>query len=312
MSLSKSVCYRRRRQTSRKNSSWEDISRSWGKTLNQVCSLYLPRSPIVLLANVTQGATLFSFPSRHHPLPLDDHTAFNVSFLRPTGLHPTLSIGFLRSSLKRPHDACALHAYITLPSALFLDRYQLSDRQLLESNHLRALHALSGADDLEAPDWAVQTWGSAALVELSHPPQIHSQPASDSDIWEVQLPLHLRYVQSSPNTTDPSYRDLAVPWPSVFWACEAEDGLKMGTNPFDRVNLGYDGLFGPKTMFFHIPPAAQDAMSTVRIPVLNPSSAWWVPGATSAVVMVGIGWVLWSLLLPLVQSKPAGERAKRE
>ncbi len=55
----------------------------------------------------------------------------------------------------------------------------------------------------------------------------------------------------------------------------------MAVNPFDRVNLGYEGIFGPKTMFYHLSPSpaanasAGDAVGmetlvkAVRVPVLN-------------------------------------------
>lgn len=245
-----------------------------------------------MLGLTLSAGTLFSFPSRHHPLPTHDKTVFNAAFLHPTGLHPKLSISFPASTLKPPHETCALHAYLTLPSALFLDRYQLSEPALLATNNLRALHALSGAEDLEAPDWAVKQWGSASLFELEHP------RSQSQESWEIQIPFHLRYLQSDNSTGKSSTRQLIVPSPVTFWACEAEEGLKMSTNPFDRTNLGYDSLFGPKTMFYHIPSARNDVALSLDVPMLHPSTATWLPSATLAVVLAGLAWVLWSLLGP--------------
>ncbi|KAK5133150.1 hypothetical protein LTR08_008085 [Meristemomyces frigidus] len=51
-------------------------------------------------------------------------------------------------------EGCALHAYLTLPAALFLDRYQLADAHALAAGNLVALRSLSGAQDLELPAWA--------------------------------------------------------------------------------------------------------------------------------------------------------------
>ena len=100
--------------------------------------------------------------------------------------------------------------------------------------------------------------------------------------------------------------NLDIPYPSLFWACEAEEGLKFSTNPFDRVNLGYDGLFGPKTMFYHIPPALIEGQAglvqKLSVPVLDPRSesmggmVEWVQMGTFLAVIVGFAWVVWMLV----------------
>ncbi|KAK3048896.1 protease B nonderepressible form [Extremus antarcticus] len=253
--------------------------------------------------------TLFAFPARHHPLPPADTTTFKASFQQPTGLHPELQITLPQEHLTPPKDTCRLHAYWTLPSALFLDRYQFSDSLFLASKHLVKLHSLSGEQDLEAPDWVIDRWGSAALLELATPPARPTVNENVSSQWTATVPTHLRYLTARPNSTanadfhyltsdansvnDSSHATLDVPWPIVFWACEAEEGLKMATNPFDRVNLGYDGLFGPKTMFYHIPPAVNSIVETIRVPVLDIGK--WVPIGTLMTVALGFAWVCWRL-----------------
>lgn len=245
------------------------------------------------------GATMFSFPARHHPLPDGDDSSYFVEFRYPTGLHPKLNIVLTGEHVQPPKATCALHAYWTLPSSLFIDRYQLSDSLFLASQNLVALRALSGEEDLEAPDWAVATWGSAALLELSHPPTTSSLPN-----WTMTIPTHLRYINSTA-----SGDVLSIPWPVVFWACEAEEGLKMGTNPFDRTNLGYDGLFGPKTMFYHVPPSLQrdELVQELNVPTLHPEDAKWVPFGTTVAILVGFAWISWQLLRP---AKAAAKEAK--
>ena len=244
-----------------------------------------------------------------------------AAFQQPTGLHPKLDITFPQASLLNspPKDdgSCALHAYLTLPSALFLDRYQLDDDLFLASQNLVALRALSGEDDLEAPDWVVKRWGSAALFELATPSPAPSSPSSPSDDeeedddeaagdaspWTVTIPTHLRYL-SHPSANTPSnstHFPLDIPHPHLFWACEAAEGLKMSVNPFDRTNLGYDGLFGPKTMFYHLAPEVAEEQQAglvgrLRVPVLAPERAWYVQGATLAVVAVGFWWVVWKMV----------------
>jgi hypothetical protein len=248
---------------------------------------------------------MFSFPSRHHPLPAAlSQLTVAASFQHPTGLHPKLDLTFPAKSLSPPQPSCALHAYLTLPSALFIDRYQFSDALSLKSQNLKALRALSGEQDLEAPDWVLDAWGSAALFELAHPP---TGDSSAGEEWTATIPTHLRYVKPTANNTSPlssaGTARVEVPAPIVFWACNADEGAKFNTNPFDRANLGYDGLFGKKTMFYHVPPAAvmagaeQGLLLGLEVPVLDAKVAGgWVPVATMAVVVLGFGWVVWKVL----------------
>ncbi|KAK5713032.1 protease B nonderepressible form [Elasticomyces elasticus] len=262
------------------------------------------------------------------------NTGFGISFQQPTGLHPKMDIRFPRDGLSPPKSegACALHAYLTLPSAVFLDRYQLSDPAVLRENGLVAVRSLSGEQDLEAPEWVVEGWGSAALVELAAP-----SPTDEGEWeWEVSVPLHLRYLRAANSSTTiatggkgegkgeggEGFVNLTIPFPAVFWACEAEEGLKMSTNPFDRVDLGYDGLFGPKTMFYHFSPATGGSSaggssaggpgvgggglgsgvgtgvleSVIRVPVLEPGWGDLVAWGTFGAVVGGFGWVVWGLV----------------
>ncbi|MCJ1361505.1 protease B nonderepressible form [Acarospora aff. strigata] len=236
--------------------------------------------------------TLFSFPSRHHPLVDPPEHTYSSSFITPTGLHPTLRLTFPASAVNAPAPTCALHTYLTLPSSLFADRYQLSDPVLLSSNNLRSVHSLTGETDLEAPDWTVKQWGSSMLLELSPP-----MPRKlKSQTWHADIPLHLRYLPPTPG----GFAEVHVPWPVVFWACTAEEGTKMSVNPFDRANLGYDGLFGPRTMFYHLQPTAVgngngSLVETLRVPVLDAGKTEWVERGTVVVVLLGFLWVCWRL-----------------
>ncbi|KAK3716847.1 protease B nonderepressible form [Vermiconidia calcicola] len=243
--------------------------------------------------------TLFSFPSRHHPLPGLSPATFTASFQQPTGLHPKFEIKLPRQQLRPPSDTCGLHAYWTLPSALFIDRYQLSDPLFLASQNLAALHSLSGEQDLEAPDWAIERWGSAALSELAAPPSSPSGSGTDKSDWIITIPTHLRYLAGPQKPTHTSgHASIDVPWPIVFWACEAEEGLGLSNNPFDRVDLGYDGLFGPQTTFYHIPPGSEvnTTVEEVQVPVLDSEKAEWVQAGTLIAVVAGFAWICWQLL----------------
>jgi len=186
--------------------------------------------------------------------------------------------------------------YLTLPSYLFIDRYQLSDNLFLSSQNLKTLRALSGATDLEAPDWVIPEWGSAALLELATP-----DSADANGNWTVSIPLHLRYLSPM---AEPSHgiRSVAVPWPAVFWACIAEEGSKFASSPFDRTNIGYDGLFGPKTMFYNIKPVGDVVgYEELAVPVLDLNRAAWVETGTVMVIVCGTLWVLLKLFQGLLK-----------
>jgi hypothetical protein len=232
--------------------------------------------------------TLFSFPSRHR----EAHGTFDIKLLEPTGLHPTVQITF---DSERPLEdsSCSPHAYFTLPRFIFPDKYQLSDDLFLSSKNLTALRYVSQPVDLEAPEYVMDIWGSAMLLELS------PQSSNARQSFTAEVPLHLRYLAP----TAGGYWNKSIPHPAVFWACHAEEGTKFPTNPFERVNLGYDGLFGPRTVFFHVAPAigTEKLQSTITVPVLDASKASWVNAGTSVAILLGFAWVLWKLFVSYTQ-----------
>ena len=236
--------------------------------------------------------TLFSFPSRHHPSLPQPNATYITSFAVPTGLHPTLRLRF-PSLLSPPLPSCALHTYITLPSYIFPDKYQLASANLLATKNLHAIRSLAGETDLEAPDWVIQKWGSSMLLELAPPPRSES---SDSAAWHADIPLHLRYLK--PN--EGGQRDMEVPWPVVFWACPAEEGTKMNTNPFDRKGLGYEGLFGPRTMFYHLTPQPArepgSLIEVLQVPVLDVNHVEYVEVGTVIAILLGTLWLAGKLI----------------
>lgn len=107
----------------------------------------------------------------------------------------------------------------------------------------------------------------------------------------------------------------------------------MATNPFDRVNLGYDGLFGPRTMFYHLQPnltlgeraRAENGLDldrglelghgsgrrfglveTLQVPVLATERMAGVELGTVLVVLGGVFWVLVKLGVVMVRRRVDG------
>ena len=260
----------------------------------------------VLGADTKTSVTMFSFPSRHR----DAEASFSAQFLAPTGLHPTLQLR-LQSSKQPSGDAhCLPYAYFTLPRAIFADKYQLSDGLFLASKNLTALRYVSQPVDLEAPEYVMKLWGSAVLVELAPPAVDKAGP------WTAEIPLHLRYL----SPVHGGYGSVGVPYPAVFWACEADEGIEFPNNPLERINLGYDGLFDPQTVFWHVEPRPESGkriVSSIKVPVLDLDKASWVNIVTAATVLVGFAWVSWKLLSVYLndgygsQTSKAVEKLKR-
>lgn len=205
-----------------------------------------------------------------------------------------------------PGYTCGLHTYLTLPSSIFADKYQLStsDPLFLNSHNLLSLRSISGETDLEAPDWVVPRWGSTLLLELATPesssPESSSHPASQ--LWDITIPLHLRYLHPSSSGTRP----ISIPWPTVFWACTTDSETETSVNPFDRTNLGFESQFGPGTLFYYFHPSAlgssRDLVEEIKVPVLTIEDgekgvlqARRIELGTVIVVVLGFVWVLWKL-----------------
>lgn len=99
----------------------------------------------------------------------------------------------------------------------------------------------------------------------------------------------------------------------------------MNVNPFDRTHLGYEGLFGPKTRFMHIPPAQKGSNTTaptypcgtpeskgervcggergklvewINTPVLDLRKSGWVETGTVGVVAAAFLILTWMLFRP--------------
>ena len=91
----------------------------------------------------------------------------------------------------------------------------------------------------------------------------------------------------------------------------------MDTNPFDRVNLGYDGLFGPRTMFYHLQHASggKSLLVDIQVPVLDSrgSKMRWVESGTVVMVALGFLWVCLNLFAVVPRgSGRKGARRKRD
>ena len=76
------------------------------------------------------------------------------------------------------------------------------------------------------------------------------------------------------------------------------------------MNLGYEGLFGPKTVFYHFTPTTAvqggQLVQSVQVPVLDLGKAWYVEWGT--VIAVLFGALLVGLPLARVLVREFGDR----
>lgn len=231
------------------------------------------------------SAVLFAFPARHRR----SVGSFSAEFVQPTGLHPTLRLSLSANESVRQdgRDGCKPYVYLTLPKSIFADRYQLADALFLASKNLSASPYTSLPVDLEAPAYTTKAWGSSVLLELL-------KPKENTD-WTAEVPLHLRYLEPS----ETGKRLVELPYPAVFWACKAAQDVDFSTSPFDRSHLGYDGLFEPHTVFWHVNPqpvSGSRLTSSLTVPVLQQGFESYIAAGTSAVIVLGFSWVLWKLV----------------
>ncbi|KFY63601.1 hypothetical protein V497_01966 [Pseudogymnoascus sp. VKM F-4516 (FW-969)] len=235
----------------------------------------------VLGESKAPAPTMFQFPSRHHA----HSSRFSTAFIEPTGLHPTLKLSLGSSQPPKGREGCRLNAHLNLPRSVFPDKYQFRDALYLADKNLSALHYVTLPVDLEAPEYTMALWGSSLLVELA-------PPAPSEEAWTAEIPLHLRYLLP----TESGYSTTSLPAPEVFWACDAGEESKLAVNPFDRVNLGYEGLFGEQTLFYHLKPEVSrgqgELYSEVQVPVLSTRFNTEMEIGTAVVVGLGFGWVL--------------------
>jgi hypothetical protein len=242
---------------------------------------------IVLGESKDPSPTMFSFPARHRT----SRDKFSTRFLEPTGLHPTLQLSLSGSHPPAMDGDCTAYAYLTLPRTVFADRYQLEDGLFMASKNLTALRHTSLPVDLEAPAYTTKPWGSNMLLELAPP-----AAGEASQEWTAEVPLHLRYLE--PSAT--GERSIDVPYPAVFWACSVQPSGPFSQSPFDRRKLGYDGLFPPTTVFWHLEPRSSaggnSLTNSVTVPVMREEGAGLVGIGTTGVILLGFVWVLWKLV----------------
>lgn len=202
---------------------------------------------------------LYQYTTKHRSI----DSNYNVDFLRPVGLHPKHRIHM--SNIKAPRQQCSLFAKYSFSKSLFLDRYQLKDLSEPTPNRpaIGQLYDVWGETDLEAPIWAVDGWGSEALI------QIFTSHKERNDDLVFDLPTHSRYEVPQENA---SFVHEYQPWPVVFWAClpssepEESDTLESKIPAaIETRNIGYESIFPKSTVFYYLSPQVPQEFSSPKL-----------------------------------------------
>ncbi|ODQ80259.1 hypothetical protein BABINDRAFT_161223 [Babjeviella inositovora NRRL Y-12698] len=181
---------------------------------------------------------------------------------------------------------CALFLHYTIPKAYFFDKYQLPKGA--------DLVGYWGETDLEAPEYAVDGWGSELLLELDQ--ELASR--------RLELTLHSRY--QTPVNTDtqagPDQVQKEIPYPHVFYACDPDvaplrdpESRLLGVSPFDSKGLGYESYFTGNTVFYHLTASTAYLAHTGTIPTAVGSYSE-INAMTSAIVGLGFLFLLWKFV----------------
>jgi len=133
----------------------------------------------------------------------------------PNSFHPISRIIFdleSHNTDKSEAERCSLHLLYKLIPSIFIDPYELGQRQLSYT----FMHW--GPTELEKPTHTVQTSDTNVLLTINLP---HGEDTTFR--FDVDVPLHVRYLiplsKDAPFLDSRSYRNLPFERPQAFFAC---------------------------------------------------------------------------------------------
>jgi len=130
----------------------------------------------------------------------------------PSSFHPISRITFDLESHNTEAEHCSLHLLYKLIPSIFIDPYELGQRQASYT------FMQWGPTELEKPTHAVQTSDTNVLFTINLP---HEEDTIFR--FDVDVPLHVRYLVPSskdePFLDSRGYRNLPFEGPQAFFAC---------------------------------------------------------------------------------------------
>ena len=120
------------------------------------------------------------------------------------GFHPTATTAIqIPEQQRRWLENCTAHLVYTLPPLVFADKYELANYHESYSFH----HW--GTSNLEYPVFAMDQSDSILLLNV--------RTARDTGVFQVRVPLHLRYGKPVPD--GPWYEETKIRRPEGFFTC---------------------------------------------------------------------------------------------
>lgn len=237
-----------------------------------------------------------------------DASVILSSTLNPTkGFHTTSTTRFaLRGS--RVHS-CTLHLYLTLPTELFADPYELAHR------HTSYAFERFGGGDLEAPVFAPAAGGPSALLLDVNVPEggdDKDQDQGDGNVFSIEVPLHARY--GVPKKGGELIDEVMLPPPVAFWACPQGNAggttlrfsnckrhshvfLVDGLSPFTAKRTQVPevlrfALVDETSTLVLIPHVGSVRAETLRVPVGDAGDVAFVEAGTVVVILFAFVYLL--------------------
>ncbi|KAF9447413.1 hypothetical protein P691DRAFT_760813 [Macrolepiota fuliginosa MF-IS2] len=196
-----------------------------------------------------------------------------------------------RSTVELVSGNCSLHLFYQLSSSLFVDPYELAQRQQ-SYTFVRWGHA-----DLEKPVHAVANSDTNVLINVNVPLSLPEDENGGKQL-DVEVPLHARYgvplTSTSPNVGSGNYQGLVLEPPEAFIACPngflpPERGQELSTPPahLSESQLREADLAPEATHFTHIPHSLSDhPVNIIRIPTGHEQYLLLVQSGTAIVILL--------------------------
>lgn len=149
--------------------------------------------------------------------------SLTVEVHNSNSFHPVSKASFrlARSLTEFTSGNCSVHLFYRLPSSLFVDPYELAQRQELYT------FVKWGQVDLEKPVHAVANSDTDVLVNVPCPPIPSTDVNKEMEVT-VEVPLHARYGFPIPGEsfsgTAGNYRDIVLDFPKAFVAYSTYNG----------------------------------------------------------------------------------------
>ncbi|KAF7424750.1 hypothetical protein PC9H_010061 [Pleurotus ostreatus] len=209
------------------------------------------------------------------------------STLHPNSGFHTSSRSVVRISSATELHHCSLNLHFVLPPLIFVDLYELQQRNASYS----FVH--HGINNLELPVAALPREDSEILLNVHYP-----RAPSGIVTVEVDVPLHARYGEPAVEGESP-FVIATVPKPGGFIACSRDTHAPVSSDNLPKMSPQFTALYDLEaSTFVKLTPAASpsDTVDTLRIPVGSISHLAVVELGTAFCIVASFFYLLHAML----------------